>query len=73
MTSHLIVFLADFTHAFFSGSICFDSLMNNLFFFRQMFRKLRDAYTNVLWNPFYVPGTKIESKKFDTVVAGIMA
>ena len=38
-----------------------------------MFRKLRDAYTNVLWNPFYVPGTKIESKKFDSVVSSIMA
>jgi hypothetical protein len=37
-----------------------------------MFRKLRDAYTNVLWNPFYVPGTKIESKSFDAVVASIM-
>ena len=40
---------------------------------RQMFRKLRDGYTNVLWNPFYLPGTKIESKKFDAVVSGLMA
>ena len=40
---------------------------------RQMFRKLRDGYTNVLWNPFYLPGTKIESKKFDAVVASLMA
>lgn len=40
---------------------------------RQMFRKLRDAYTVALWNPFYTPGTTIESKKFDAVIASLMA
>jgi hypothetical protein len=39
---------------------------------RQIFRKLRDGYTDVLWNPFYVPGNPIKSKKFDAVIAGVM-
>ena len=40
---------------------------------RQMFRKLHIAYTNLLSNPFYVPGTSIESKKFFSVVDSLMA
>lgn len=39
---------------------------------RQMFRKLHAAYTNIMANPFYVPGDKIFSNKFDTVVKNIM-
>jgi len=39
---------------------------------RQMFRKLHTAYTNIMANPFYSPGQKIQSSKFDTVVKGIM-
>lgn len=39
--------------------------MYHLFFFLfdfQMFRKLHTAYTDVVCNPFYIPGDKIESK-----------
>jgi hypothetical protein len=39
---------------------------------RQMFRKLHMAYTNVMSNPFYVPGEPIQSKKFEAVVHSIM-
>uniref|UniRef100_A0A1B6KUK8 Trafficking protein particle complex subunit 2-like protein n=1 Tax=Graphocephala atropunctata TaxID=36148 RepID=A0A1B6KUK8_9HEMI len=38
---------------------------------RTMFRKLHTAYTDVVCNPFYIPGDKIESKKFDAVVKAI--
>jgi hypothetical protein len=37
-----------------------------------MFRKLHMAYTNVMSNPFYVPGEPIQSKKFEAVVHSIM-
>ena len=40
---------------------------------RQMFRKLHIAYANLLSNPFYIPGTTIESKKFFSVVDSLMA
>ena len=40
---------------------------------RQMFRKLHIAYTNLLSNPFYIPGTSIESKKFSSIVESLMA
>lgn len=40
---------------------------------RQMFRRLHVGYTNMLSNPFYVPGTPIESKKFDIVVKSLLA
>ena len=40
---------------------------------RQMFRKLHIAYTNLLSNPFYIPGTSIESKKFFALVNSLMA
>ena len=39
---------------------------------RQMFRKLHNGYSNLLYNPFYVPGTKIESKKFNAVVQSLL-
>ncbi|XP_054275859.1 trafficking protein particle complex subunit 2-like protein [Macrosteles quadrilineatus] len=39
---------------------------------RTMFRKLHAAYTDVVCNPFHVPGDKIESKKFDAVVRAIL-
>ena len=40
---------------------------------RQMFRKLHIAYANLLSNPFYIPGTTIESTKFFNVVNSLMA
>ncbi len=40
---------------------------------RQMFRRLHAAYTNLLSNPFYIPGQKIESKNFAQVVSSMMA
>jgi hypothetical protein len=39
---------------------------------RQMFRKLHNGYSNMLYNPFYVPGAKIESKKFHAVVQSLL-
>ena len=39
---------------------------------RQMFRKLHTAYTNIMANPFYMPGETITSSKFDTMVKAIM-
>eukprot|EP00090_Calanus_glacialis_P042765 TRINITY_DN7580_c0_g1_i1.p1 TRINITY_DN7580_c0_g1~~TRINITY_DN7580_c0_g1_i1.p1 ORF type:complete len:142 (-),score=62.28 TRINITY_DN7580_c0_g1_i1:70-495(-) len=39
---------------------------------RQMFRKLHTAYTNIMANPFYMPGENISSSKFDAMVKGIM-
>ena len=40
---------------------------------RQMFRKLHIGYASLLSNPFYVPGTPIQSKKFSKVVESLMA
>jgi len=40
---------------------------------RQIFRRLHLAYSQLMCNPFYVPGEKIESKRFANVVAGLMA
>jgi hypothetical protein len=37
-----------------------------------MFRKLHMAYTNVMSNPFYGPGDRIQSKKFEAVVHSIL-
>ena len=37
-----------------------------------MFRKLHTAYTNVMADPFFVPGECIASRKFDTTVRAIM-
>ena len=39
---------------------------------RQMFRKLHTAYTNIMANPFYIPGENITSTKFDSMVKSIM-
>lgn len=39
---------------------------------RQMFRKLHNGYSNLLYNPFYLPGTPIESKKFTAVVQSLL-
>jgi len=36
---------------------------------RAMFRKLHNAYTELICNPFYVPGDPIVSKSFDNLVA----
>ena len=40
---------------------------------RQMFRKLHTAYTQLMSNPFYVPGDPISSPKFSTIVKSILA
>ena len=37
-----------------------------------MFRKLHTAYTNVIANPFFTPGERISSKKFDSTARAIM-
>lgn len=39
---------------------------------RQMFRRLHTAYTQLLSNPFYVPGDKISSKKFQTLATSLL-
>ncbi|PSN51075.1 Trafficking protein particle complex subunit 2-like protein [Blattella germanica] len=40
---------------------------------RTMFRKLHSIYTDVVCNPFYIPGDPITSKNFDQTVKNIMA
>ena len=35
-------------------------------------RRLHLAFTNAVANPFYVPGQKITSKKFDGVVRSLL-
>ena len=39
---------------------------------RQMFRKLHTVYTQLLSNPFYVPGNQIKSKRFDSLVLSLV-
>lgn len=39
---------------------------------RSMFRKLHNAYTELVCNPFYVPGETIQSKSFDKVVFSML-
>ncbi len=39
---------------------------------RGMFRKLHNAYVDMLCNPFHIPGEKITSKTFDRVVTAMM-
>lgn len=39
---------------------------------RMMFRKLHTVYTDVVCNPFYIPGDPVISKNFDTTVKNIM-
>ncbi|XP_033114478.1 trafficking protein particle complex subunit 2-like protein [Anneissia japonica] len=39
---------------------------------RSKFRKLHNAYVDMLCNPFYTPGENITSKTFDTEVSAMM-
>ncbi|XP_067006513.1 trafficking protein particle complex subunit 2-like protein [Anabrus simplex] len=39
---------------------------------RTMFRRLHNLYTDVVCNPFYIPGDLIISKNFDNTVKSIM-
>ncbi|XP_002736266.1 trafficking protein particle complex subunit 2-like protein [Saccoglossus kowalevskii] len=39
---------------------------------RSMFRKLHNAYTDMLCNPFYTPGETIKSRSFDKLVLQMM-
>lgn len=43
-----------------------------IWFFFQMFRKLHNSYTDVMCNPFYNPGDRIQSRAFDTMVTSMM-
>ncbi|CAL8095529.1 unnamed protein product [Orchesella dallaii] len=40
---------------------------------RTMFRKLHSAFCDLMSNPFYLPGSSINSKRFDAVVTSIMS
>ncbi|KAK4311939.1 hypothetical protein Pmani_016605 [Petrolisthes manimaculis] len=40
---------------------------------RMMFRRLHSLYTNVVCNPFYIPGHQISSREFDKGVAALVA
>ncbi|KAK3859461.1 hypothetical protein Pcinc_034439 [Petrolisthes cinctipes] len=40
---------------------------------RMMFRRLHSLYTNVVCNPFYIPGHQITSREFDKGVAALVA
>ena len=40
---------------------------------RSMFRKLHNAYVDMVCNPFYTPGENIVSKSFENVVTSMMA
>ncbi|XP_015283517.1 PREDICTED: trafficking protein particle complex subunit 2-like protein [Gekko japonicus] len=37
-----------------------------------MFRKLHNSYTDVICNPFYIPGDQIQSRAFDNMVTSMM-
>ncbi|KAL2721599.1 trafficking protein particle complex subunit 2-like protein [Vespula maculifrons] len=39
---------------------------------KMIFKKLHTAYSNAVCNPFYVPGSSINSKSFDSSVTEIM-
>ncbi|XP_053411077.1 trafficking protein particle complex subunit 2-like protein isoform X6 [Nycticebus coucang] len=39
---------------------------------RSMFRKLHNSYTDVMCNPFYNPGDRIQSRAFDNMVMSMM-
>ena len=39
---------------------------------RSMFRRLYNAYTDVICNPFYVPGDTIKQKSFENVVSSMI-
>ncbi|XP_062967164.1 trafficking protein particle complex subunit 2-like protein isoform X2 [Cynocephalus volans] len=38
----------------------------------RMFRKLHNSYTDVMCNPFYNPGDRIQSRAFDNMVMSMM-
>ncbi|TWW67946.1 Trafficking protein particle complex subunit 2-like protein [Takifugu flavidus] len=38
----------------------------------KMFRKLHNSFTDVMCNPFHIPGDTIKSKAFDSIVSGMM-
>uniref|UniRef100_A0ABI7WMJ7 Trafficking protein particle complex subunit 2-like protein n=2 Tax=Felinae TaxID=338152 RepID=A0ABI7WMJ7_FELCA len=38
----------------------------------KMFRKLHNSYTDVMCNPFYNPGDRIQSRAFDSMVTSMM-
>ena len=40
---------------------------------REMFQKLHTNYTQLMSDPFYIPGNPISSPKFSTVVQSILA
>ncbi|XP_045593422.1 trafficking protein particle complex subunit 2-like protein [Procambarus clarkii] len=40
---------------------------------RMMFRRLHNMYTNVVCNPFYIPGEQITSREFDKGVGALVA
>ncbi|XP_042218213.1 trafficking protein particle complex subunit 2-like protein [Homarus americanus] len=40
---------------------------------RMMFRRLHNMYTNVVCNPFYIPGEQMASKEFDRGVGALVA
>ncbi|XP_075017763.1 LOW QUALITY PROTEIN: trafficking protein particle complex subunit 2-like protein [Calonectris borealis] len=39
---------------------------------RSMFRKLHNSYTDIMCNPFYNPGDRIQSRAFDNMVNSMM-
>jgi len=39
---------------------------------RAMFRKLHNAYTELVCNPFYIPGDPISTKSFNTLVQDLL-
>jgi len=39
---------------------------------RGIFRKLHNAYTNAICNPFYIPGRPLQSKNFNSIVEEIL-
>ncbi|ERE79468.1 trafficking protein particle complex subunit 2-like protein [Cricetulus griseus] len=39
---------------------------------RSMFRKLHNSYTDVMCNPFYNPGDRIQSRAFENMVTSMM-
>lgn len=40
---------------------------------RQMFRRIHSAYTDMVCDPFYVPGETVVSKSFENVIKGIIS
>ncbi|XP_068206592.1 trafficking protein particle complex subunit 2-like protein [Palaemon carinicauda] len=40
---------------------------------RMMFRRLHNMYTNVVCNPFYIPGEQIISREFDKGISALVA